>query len=147
MAISDRARALHQDALIIDGLNFYSDGTTDVFRTGNVHAVNLTVAGLLSDYGQVCDELGVWHARLSDPNCEWFLIRETADFDRARKAGITVPIVPGIMPVTNFAQMAKFAATAGASVPRTMAPASGSLGRSRMKDWSIFSLSTAKRRR
>jgi methylenetetrahydrofolate reductase (NADPH) len=27
--------------------------------------------------------------------------------DRARKAGITVPIVPGIMPVTNFTQMAK----------------------------------------
>ena len=42
--------------------------------------------------------------------------------DRARKAGITVPIVAGIMPVTNFAQMTKFAAMAGASVPRTMAP-------------------------
>jgi methylenetetrahydrofolate reductase (NADPH) len=42
--------------------------------------------------------------------------------DRARKAGITVPIIPGIMPVTNFTQMTKFAAMAGASVPRTMAP-------------------------
>ncbi len=42
--------------------------------------------------------------------------------DRARKAGITVPIIPGIMPVTNFQQMTKFAAMAGASVPRTMAP-------------------------
>ena len=41
--------------------------------------------------------------------------------DRARKAGITVPIVPGIMPVTNFASMQKFAASAGASVPRAMA--------------------------
>jgi membrane dipeptidase len=87
MPLSDRARALHQDALIIDGLNFFSDGTTDVFRQGNVHAVNLTVAGLLSDYAEVCDQLGVWHARLSDPKCEWFLVRETADFDRARKAG------------------------------------------------------------
>jgi methylenetetrahydrofolate reductase (NADPH) len=37
--------------------------------------------------------------------------------DRARKAGITVPIVPGIMPVTNFTQMVKFARTAGATVP------------------------------
>ncbi len=42
--------------------------------------------------------------------------------DRARKAGITVPIVPGIMPVTNSTMMTRFAARAGATVPRTMAP-------------------------
>ncbi|MFI5312149.1 MAG: methylenetetrahydrofolate reductase [NAD(P)H] [Gemmatimonadales bacterium] len=42
--------------------------------------------------------------------------------DSARRAGITVPIVPGIMPVTNFAQMTRFAAQAGATVPRSMAP-------------------------
>lgn len=41
--------------------------------------------------------------------------------DRARKSGITIPIIPGIMPVTNFGQMTKFAAMAGASVPRAMA--------------------------
>ncbi len=40
--------------------------------------------------------------------------------DRARKAGITVPIVPGIMPVTNFTQMVKFAKNTGASVPAAM---------------------------
>jgi len=33
------------------------------------------------------------------------------------KAGINVPIVPGIMPITNLKQTARFAATAGASVP------------------------------
>lgn len=37
--------------------------------------------------------------------------------DRVRAAGITVPIVPGILPVTNFAQVCKFAAACGASVP------------------------------
>jgi methylenetetrahydrofolate reductase (NADPH) len=42
--------------------------------------------------------------------------------DQARKAGITIPIVPGIMPVTNFTQMTRFAEQAGASVPRTMGP-------------------------
>ena len=42
--------------------------------------------------------------------------------DHARKAGIDVPIVPGIMPVTNFTQMTRFAAQAGATVPRSMAP-------------------------
>ncbi|MEX2182354.1 MAG: methylenetetrahydrofolate reductase [NAD(P)H] [Gemmatimonadaceae bacterium] len=41
--------------------------------------------------------------------------------DRARKAGITVPIVPGIMPVTNFTQMVKFAKVAGATVPPAFA--------------------------
>ena len=42
--------------------------------------------------------------------------------DRARKAGVAVPIIPGIMPVSNFQTMTKFAAMAGAAVPRSMAP-------------------------
>jgi methylenetetrahydrofolate reductase (NADPH) len=41
--------------------------------------------------------------------------------DRARGAGITVPIVPGILPVTNFKQLLRFAGTCGASVPAWLA--------------------------
>ena len=41
--------------------------------------------------------------------------------DRCAAAGITVPIVPGILPVTNFAQVRKFSAMCGASVPAWMA--------------------------
>ncbi len=41
--------------------------------------------------------------------------------ERARRAGITVPIVPGIMPVTNFAGVRKVAASCGATIPRAMA--------------------------
>jgi methylenetetrahydrofolate reductase (NADPH) len=41
--------------------------------------------------------------------------------EKARAAGITVPIVPGIMPVTNFAQTRRFAAMCGTSVPESMA--------------------------
>jgi methylenetetrahydrofolate reductase (NADPH) len=37
--------------------------------------------------------------------------------DRARRAGITIPIVPGILPISNFAQAKKFSAMCGASVP------------------------------
>jgi len=38
--------------------------------------------------------------------------------DRARAAGITAPIVPGILPVHNCKSLKRFAAVCGASVPR-----------------------------
>jgi methylenetetrahydrofolate reductase (NADPH) len=41
--------------------------------------------------------------------------------ERTRKAGITVPIVPGLLPVTNFAQVVKFSAACGTSVPSWLA--------------------------
>lgn len=37
--------------------------------------------------------------------------------DQCAKEGITVPIVPGILPITRFPQMLKFAEMCGASVP------------------------------
>ena len=37
--------------------------------------------------------------------------------DRCLAAGITAPIVPGIMPVSNFAQAVKFSAMCGATIP------------------------------
>ncbi len=37
--------------------------------------------------------------------------------DRCLAAGITAPIVPGIMPVSNFAQCVKFSAACGVNVP------------------------------
>ncbi len=37
--------------------------------------------------------------------------------DRCAAAGIDAPIVPGILPITRFPQLEKFAATCGASVP------------------------------
>jgi methylenetetrahydrofolate reductase (NADPH) len=41
--------------------------------------------------------------------------------DKALAAGITAPIVPGIMPVSNFAQACKFSAMCGARVPDWLA--------------------------
>lgn len=50
---------------------------------------------------------------------------ETDDFlrfrDRIAAAGIDVPVIPGILPVTNFAKVVEFSARCGASVPAWMA--------------------------
>jgi len=37
--------------------------------------------------------------------------------ERARRMGVNVPIVPGIMPITNFEQVARFTRMCGATVP------------------------------
>jgi methylenetetrahydrofolate reductase (NADPH) len=41
--------------------------------------------------------------------------------DKCRAAGITVPIVPGILPVTNYARVVQFARSCGASIPGWLA--------------------------
>lgn len=41
--------------------------------------------------------------------------------ERAHKAGITAPIIPGILPVTDFARVANFSRRCGTSVPGWMA--------------------------
>jgi methylenetetrahydrofolate reductase (NADPH) len=38
--------------------------------------------------------------------------------DDARKAGISIPIVPGIMPISNFTQLRRFSEACGAEIPR-----------------------------
>jgi len=43
--------------------------------------------------------------------------------DDAARAGITIPIVPGVMPTTNFKGVARMAAKAGASIPHWLAQA------------------------
>lgn len=40
--------------------------------------------------------------------------------DDARAAGIEIPIIPGIMPISNFAQVRRFSELCGAEIPRWM---------------------------
>jgi methylenetetrahydrofolate reductase (NADPH) len=41
--------------------------------------------------------------------------------ERARRVGVNVPIVPGIMPITNYEQLNRFTRMCGATVPMRLA--------------------------
>jgi methylenetetrahydrofolate reductase (NADPH) len=40
--------------------------------------------------------------------------------DQARALGVGVPIIPGIMPISNFSKLARFSDACGAEIPRWM---------------------------
>lgn len=49
-------------------------------------------------------------------------------YDRARSAGIDAPILPGIMPITNFAGIRRFAERCGTSIPQSLVDRFAALG-------------------
>ena len=48
--------------------------------------------------------------------------------DDAAALGVTAPIVPGVMPITNFTQLARFSDSCGAEIPRWMRAKLASFG-------------------
>ncbi|MDT4842392.1 5,10-methylenetetrahydrofolate reductase [compost metagenome] len=38
--------------------------------------------------------------------------------ERAEKLGVSIPVVPGIMPITNYTKLARFSDACGAEIPR-----------------------------
>jgi len=48
--------------------------------------------------------------------------------DGCDKAGITIPIIPGIMPITNFEQIVRFSGMCGASIPEWLREEMAPLG-------------------
>ncbi len=54
---------------------------------------------------------------------QFFFNADAYDYfvDAARQAGVTTPIVPGIMPIASYTNLARFSANCGAEIPRWLA--------------------------
>ena len=48
--------------------------------------------------------------------------------DRVRAAGIIIPIIPGIMPISNYSQLRRFSESCGAEIPRWVSKRMQALG-------------------
>lgn len=78
---------IHQTLTIVDGLIFWSDGTSESLQDGNVSAANVTVCGFQSDFITACNELARWHHRISLPTSSWQLVRGVDDILAAKRNG------------------------------------------------------------
>ncbi|SHL30454.1 methylenetetrahydrofolate reductase [NAD(P)H] [Phytopseudomonas punonensis] len=47
-----------------------------------------------------------------NPDCYFYFV------ERVRKMGVDIPVIPGIMPITNYSKLARFSDACGAELPR-----------------------------
>jgi len=78
---------LHQRATIIDGLVFFSDGSTRDMLAGGVTAINVTVSDMGADFEQALMDAMVWRQRCAAPDSPWLLVQRAQDIARAKDTG------------------------------------------------------------
>lgn len=98
---------------LVEGLRRIRDFEIDVAAYPERHPASPTVEADLDNLKRKID------AGATRAITQFFFDNEVffRFLDQVRASGITVPVVPGIMPVTNFSQMCRFAGVTGASVP------------------------------
>ena len=101
---------------LVEGLKRIGDFEISVAAYPETHPTALSPQADLDNLKRKID------AGASRAITQYFFETETflRFLDRAAAAGITLPIVPGILPVSNFTQLKKFSAMCGASVPDWM---------------------------
>lgn len=72
---------------VVDGLVFYSDGSARDMLRGGVHAINLTVTAMQSDFEQAVTDAVTWRRRCADPDSDWLLVQQVSDIAAAKEAG------------------------------------------------------------
>lgn len=86
-------RALHESALVFDGLVHYCDGRTEDLRAAHVDAINTTVCHFEADFPDACAQISAWIEIASKPGSGWRLVERASDIDAAKAAGETALVM------------------------------------------------------
>jgi len=78
---------IHERATVVDGLVFFSDGSTRDMLDGGVSAINLTVTDMGSNFEQALKDVMTWRQRALDPASGWLLVERAEDIVRAKQQG------------------------------------------------------------
>ena len=76
-----------RSATVIDGLVFFSDGSTRDVLDGGVTAMNITVTDMQSDFERAVIDIACWRRRCAETGGSWVLVERAADIDLAKQQG------------------------------------------------------------
>jgi len=105
----------------------YASELVSFIRETHGDAFRLEVAAYPEMHPQASDPATDFQHFVHKVNCgahgavTQYFFNADAYFDfmnRCARAGVSVPVVPGIMPITNYAQLLRFSESCGADVPR-----------------------------
>ena len=89
--VSERARRLYDDAVVIDGLNvsnWDSDSVYESLNEGGVAAINATIA-TWENYRETLDHISRWLARFRERSDRILQVETVDDIHQARREGKT----------------------------------------------------------
>lgn len=77
----------YEAATIIDGLVFFSDGSTRDMQAGGVTAMNVTISEMAAGFEQAVKDIALWRSRCDGPGSTWRLVENVSDIDAAKQQG------------------------------------------------------------
>jgi membrane dipeptidase len=77
-----QSQEARQRPRLVDGLIVRSDGWTDGLAASGLSAMHVTAGDFLSDFAQVCTDIGGWHRIIREESDQLYLIDGVEDLDR-----------------------------------------------------------------